>query len=256
MPLDPAKRFSARVEEYVKHRPSYPPELLELLRAEVGLRPDHVVADIGSGTGIMSILLLEHGNTVHCVEPNAAMSVAAATRLAKYSGYLPIEGRAEATGLPDASVDHVVAGQSFHWFVVDDARWELARILRPGGSAVVVWNSRRTTGTPFREGYEELLMRYGTDYARVRRRYGDTESLDGFFGAGRYSYRCFDNVQRFDFAGLRGRLESSSYAPTKGEPAHEALVAELHELFERTAEDGVIRFEYATEVYFGPLAAE
>ena len=72
---DPTERFSDRVDDYLRYRPSYPGELIDLMRVEMGLRPDHTVADIGSGTGILSALLLAHGNTVIGVEPNRAMRI-------------------------------------------------------------------------------------------------------------------------------------------------------------------------------------
>src|SRR5229473_1629955 len=119
---DAKQRFSNRVADYVRYRPGYPAELLDLLRSECPLRPGHVIADIGSGTGFLSELFLKNGNRVYGVEPNQAMRQAGEEYLASYDGFSSIEGSAEATTLDDASVDFVTAGQSFHWFEPDAAR--------------------------------------------------------------------------------------------------------------------------------------
>jgi SAM-dependent methyltransferase len=67
---DSKQRFSSRVADYVRYRPSYPSALLDLLRSECALRSGHVIADIGSGTGFLSELFLKNGNRVYGIEPN------------------------------------------------------------------------------------------------------------------------------------------------------------------------------------------
>src|SRR5256885_16806379 len=160
---DAKQRFSNRVADYVRYRPGYPPAVLDLLRAECSLRPGHVIADIGSGTGLLSELFLKNGNRVYGVEPNEAMRQAGEEYLAAYDGFSSIEGSAESTTLDDASVDFVTAGQAFHWFQQEAARTEFRRILKPDGWIVVAWNDRQME-TPFASAYEDLLVKYGTDY--------------------------------------------------------------------------------------------
>jgi SAM-dependent methyltransferase len=241
------------VEDYVRYRPGYPEELVRLLREECGLTSESVVADVGSGTGILSELFLRNGNRVLGVEPNREMREAGERLLAAYTGFTSVAGTAEATTLPDSSVDFVTAGQAFHWFDPDRAREEWVRILRPGGWAVIVWNDRRSEGTPFLEGYETLLLRYGTDYERVTHRQFDDERLRAFFGQGACEERAFGNEQVFDFEGLRGRLLSSSYTPEPGHPNYEPMLEELRRIFEAHQEDGKVRVEYDTRVYYGQL---
>ncbi len=156
---DSKQRFSSRVADYVRYRPSYPSALLDLLRAECRLRPGHVIADIGSGTGFLSELFLKNGNRVYGIEPNKDMRQAGEEYLASYDGFSSIEGSAEATTLDDASVDFVTAGQSFHWFEPDSARREFVRILKPGGWMVIAWNDRRMEEAPFTRAYENILER-------------------------------------------------------------------------------------------------
>lgn len=255
--LDPTLRFSDRVADYVRYRPGYPEALLRALEAEAGLAPGTGVADVGSGTGISTALLLRSGAEVWAVEPNPEMRRAAEDRLAGEPRFHSVAGTAEATTLPDASVDLVAAGQAFHWFDRERFRAECVRILRGApstGRVALFWNSRRTESTPFLREYEALLRRFGTDYERIDHKQLGPEGFEAFFG-GPYESRRFDNHQVFDFEGLRGRLLSSSYTPAPGHPDHEPMLAELRRLFDRHQEDGQVRFEYDTELHLGPLAA-
>src|SRR5687768_3532729 len=175
------ERFSDRVENYVKFRPGYPPEVLQLFRDEMGLTPDSVIADAGSGTGISARVFLGNGNTVHGVEPNDAMRKAAEEWLAGFAEFQSREGTAEATGLRDDSVDFVIAAQAFHWFDRDKSREEFLRILKPGGYIVLIWNERQLNSTPFLREYEQFLLKFANDYTRVRHENVGRESLKLFF---------------------------------------------------------------------------
>jgi SAM-dependent methyltransferase len=246
-------RFSDRVQNYVRYRPGYPAAVLEVLRAETGLAPGQAVADVGSGTGISAKLFLDAGHPVFAVEPNAEMRAAAETMLGGDPGFHSVDGSAEATTLPDASVDFVVAAQAFHWFDPARVAGEWRRILRPGGWTVLLWNTRRTDSTPFLRAYEALLHEHGTDYTTVNHENVTDESLRTVLGGG-YGSRVVPNEQVFDFEGLKGRLLSSSYAPNVGHPGHEPMLAALDRIFREHQQDGRVRFEYDTEIYFGRVA--
>src|SRR5262245_20933382 len=194
---NPTARFSDRVADYVRTRPGYPPAVLDILRAETGLTPATVIADIGSGTGLSAEMFLKNGNTVFGVEPNREMREAGASLLAPYANFHSLAGSAEATTLPDASVDLVVAGQAFHWFDAAKTRAEFRRILRPGGFVALLWNTRRIGTTPFLQAYEDLLQRFGTDYREVVHTNVDPSALATFFG-GDYRSHKLDNEQVFD----------------------------------------------------------
>lgn len=248
----PTTRFSDRVENYLRYRPGYPPEVLHLLRTECGLKPNHIVADIASGTGLFTQLLLENGNPVIAVEPNPEMREAGSRLLAGYNRLTSVAGTAEETGLPAASVDFVTAAQAAHWFDRRRARAEFARILKPGGWCILIWNERRTATTPFLRDYEGLLLTYGTDYKEVRHE-RTTAAIHEFFAPSPYQEHVFDMRQQFDYEGAAGRLLSSSYAPLEDHPNHARMMAELRRIFETHAERGTVEFEYNTRVFYGRL---
>jgi len=250
---DALTRFSSRVEDYVRYRPGYPLEMLGWLTRECGLKPDHAIADVGSGTGISAELFLKNGNSVSAIEPNDDMRAAAERLLCGYPRFRSIAAPAEATTLSDQSQDWVVAAQAFHWFNVDAFRRECARILRRGGRVALIWNDRRDD-TPFLADYQALLYRYATDYAAVDHRNVEKDGrIEQFFAPATPRCATFDNVQVADFDGLRGRLLSSSYVPGPGHPNHTEMIASLKALFDRHARDGAVRIEYHTKLFVGEL---
>jgi SAM-dependent methyltransferase len=248
-------RFSDRVENYVRYRPGYPPEVIRLLKSECGLAPGHVVADIASGTGIWTRLLLENGNQVIGVEPNAEMRGAAEGLLAVFPKFTSAVGTAEATTLADQSVDFVSAAQAAHWFDRELARREFVRILKPGGWLVLLWNERLTDSTTFLRDYERLLLTYGTDYRDIRHEH-TTSEINEFFDPMPFQERVFAMRQEFDYAGVEGRLLSSSYAPGPDQAKHVPMLRELRRIFDACSVEGRVGFEYKTRVYFGRLRQE
>lgn len=250
---DAKQRFSNRVADYVRYRPGYPSASLDLLRTKCGLQPSDVVADIGSGTGLLSKLFLDNGNRVFGVEPNAEMRSAGEEFLGECSNFESVNGSAEATTLPAQSCSFVTVGQAFHWFDAAKTRSEFQRILKPAGWIVVLWNERLTDTTEFLRAYEALLLRFGTDYARVNESYPRPEQMRAFFGANEFTARELPNAQEFDFDGLRGRLRSSSYAPTEDSPVFPEMMLELERIFAAHQQGGHMQFEYRTRIYTGKL---
>jgi SAM-dependent methyltransferase len=247
---DATRRFSDRVENYVRYRPRYPAGVLPFLGQTIRLSRAWTVADVGSGTGISCEPFLENGNVVYGVEPNREMRGAAERLLAGHANFRSIDGVAERTGLAASSIDLVTAMQAFHWFDPEPTAAEFSRILKPEGWVVLVWNDRRSD-SPFLAEYEALLNEYGTDYRKVRHENVSEDRLRGFFGPGGFGRHVLANEQRFDYAGLEGRLMSSSYVPAAGAPGHGPLIAALQRAFERHQREGEVRFEYDTRIYFG-----
>ena len=249
---DSTKRFSNRVESYARYRPSYPQGLLRLLEAECGLAPGVRVADVGSGTGILSGLLLERGARVYGVEPNREMRETGERLLSGYGGFTSVAGTAEATNLPGAGVDLVTSGQAFQWFDREKAREEFARILAPGGYAALVWNTPRYEASPFMQSYRRLLERFGTDWEKVTHLGVDAASLTPFFG-GRLGERRLENRQILDREALEGRLLSSSFVPGPEDRRSGPMLSELARAFSEHQRGGEVVFEYDTRVFHGRL---
>ena len=248
------ERFSSRVENYIKYRPNYPTDIIPFLKSESVLTDSSLIADIGSGTGKLTELFLENGNTVFGVEPNQGMRAAAERLLQAYSNFRSVDGTAEQTSLADSSIDLITAGQAFHWFNPSRARVEATRILRPDGWAVLVWNDRKLQSTPFLKAYEALLLKYGTDYQDVRHDKTE-EPITEFFAPGEVKLKIFPNKQVFDFDGLKGRVQSSSYTPEPAHPNFPAMIQELEVIFRNHQKDGQIAVEYDTKVFYGQLAS-
>lgn len=249
---DPAERFGDRVEDYLRSRPGYPPELVAHLRARCGLRPGCAAADVGSGTGKLTELLLAAGSRVYAVEPNAGMRAAAERLLGRSPGFVSVDGRAEATGLPEASVDLVTAAQAFHWFDVAGSRAEFLRILRPPGVVALVWNDRHEGESAFLRGWEDCLRRFSVDYAEVDHRDAAArERIEAFFGPAGFSVAEFPNHQDLDLAGLQARYRSCSYALPRGHPRFAEAMSALAALFAAHQRDGLVRLDYRTRVYHG-----
>lgn len=255
MPLDSTRRFSSRVENYIKYRPSYPAAILDLFRQKCGLTANSTIADIGSGTGILTEVLLKGGNPVFGVEPNPDMREAAERLLKSYPCFTSISATAEVTTLKSNSIDLITVGQAFHWFDHDKCRTEFYRVLKPDGWIALIWNDRQVNSHPFLAAYEDLLKTYGNDYESVGHKHVESDDVAVFFKPGHFEQAVFPSAQHFDFAGLQGRLLSSSYAPEAGQPKHLPMLAALRAIFDQYQTAGKVTFEYDTSVYLGQLAS-
>jgi SAM-dependent methyltransferase len=241
----PVARYSSRIADYAQYRPGYPPALLDLLRTECDLSAAGDVADVGSGTGLLSELLLDGGHRVYGVEPNADMRIVAHRRLGHHRGFVSVAASAEATTLDAASVDLVTVGRAMHWFDYDRAMAEFLRILRGKGAIAIVW-LKRGVATEFAAAYEALLSGHAPRYRAKQRRQAEIEGRllrDGFgrrSRAGRW---------RFDSDALRGMTLSLSVAPDRHDPAAASMLHDLDDLFRRHAEHGSVTLDYETVAY-------
>ncbi len=245
-------RFSNKVDNYIKYRPHYPPEVIDYLKSQNILNDSSVIADIGSGTGISTEMFLKNGNITYGVEPNKEMREAAERLLADYKNFVSVSGTAEDTTLPTGIIDLVTVGQAFHWFDVDKARVEFKRILKPGGYTVLIWNERKIDTTPFLRDYEQLLLDFGTDFIEVKHGKIDDSVFKNFFDNG-YTTVTFENEQVFDFEGIKGRLLSASYVPEESSPTFQPMLNELRRMFDEHNHNGIVTVEYSTEVTSGKL---
>ena len=252
---DATERFTDRAGDYAAARPGYPATIGTTLVAELKLAADAVVADIGSGTGLSCEPFLRAGLAVIGVEPNEAMRAEGDRHLVQYARFRSVAGTAEATTLPEASVDLLAAAQAFHWFDIGAARAEALRILKRPPLAALIWNDRVATGSAFAEGYERLLLDFGIEYEKIRHRHAHEDSVAAFFGHRDFRVAGFPNPTVLDWPTLLARLNSASYVPKAEHPNHAPMVERLRRLFDDAAQGGRVEMDYVTRVFYGALAS-
>lgn len=249
--IDPAKRFSNRVKDYIKYRPGYPPEIISFLNAEIQFNENWNIADVGSGTGILSELFLKNSNKVFGIEPNLEMRLAGENLLKSYMKFISLNGSAESIPVENNSINLITAGQAFHWFDVEKTKKEFNRILKPEGWVALIWNERLNEADNFSKQYEKLLRDYSIDYKKVDHRNVNDEILEKFFSS--YKLKVFPNKQDFDFDGLRGRLLSSSYVPKEDHPNFNPMMEKLKLTFDEFQSNGKLTMKYDTKLFYGKI---
>jgi SAM-dependent methyltransferase len=247
MQIDPKQRFTDRVGDYVKFRPSYPVELVNYLSLQG--RPLRV-ADIGSGTGLFAKLLLEAGHEVYGVEPNSAMRAAGEKFLVGFPLFHSQEGGADWTGLPSGEFDLITAAQAFHWFDVQKTKRECQRILKPEGRVALIWNGRETK-SEFGKAFDAFNRKFANDDPFADRNW--EEIFHSFFGGEHYESLRFDYSQTMDWEAFWGRFQSVSYSPKPDHPNFEPARAALKNIYVQYAENGFVKMVYETELFYGTI---
>ena len=248
--ISSVSRFSNRSENYAKFRPGYPEDLFPFIEKTIQLHPAANIVDIGSGTGLFAEPLLNRGYSVVCIEPNKDMRRAGEQRLKKYSLFQSIRTTAEDTGLPAQSADLITVAQTFHWLDPVAAQIECKRIIKPNGQVILAWN-RQMKNSDFEKRYSALRAKY-----RIGER-GPTQIepalIADFFAPRISSSKIFANKQLLDFEGLKGQLLSKSYIPLPGHDLYDAMITDLIQLFIAFNENGLVRIDYETLLYWGQL---
>jgi SAM-dependent methyltransferase len=249
--VETAARFSGRVDDYARYRPSYPKEAIDAILLGMGDPRRLDVVDVGAGTGIAALLIAARGARVIAIEPNPEMRGAAAG-----AGIDARDGLADRTGLPDGSADIITSFQAFHWFANGTAVQEFLRVLRPGGRVALAWNAR-DDGDPFTRGYGDIADRDG-HASRGGAVVDDYDYVPPLLSASHLRdvrELEFPSEQALDLEGLLGRARSASYAPREGE-AYAALVERLTALHARFGDAaGSVVLRYRTRVYLAETSA-
>lgn len=249
------ERFTGRADVYQKYRTRYPDTALRSLEQRCGLTSSWQVADIGAGTGMLTELFLEHGNPVIAVEPNAEMRSACEQLSSRFPQLRCVDAMAEATGLPEHSVDIVAAGRAFHWFDPVRARAEFQRILRPQGWVALVSSGRQKGDAPSMRDYEHLLEEHGVDFAQTLHRYNAHQRMDEFFAGGEWWQMEFLGEQQLTLEELAGQTQSLSFAPDPEHPKYAGMQQALREYFDRYQQDGRLHMPTICHLTCGRFAA-
>jgi ubiquinone/menaquinone biosynthesis C-methylase UbiE len=249
--VNPTGRFSVRAPYYSKYRPGYPDQIVGVLQKEFRFNRSNVVADIGSGTGLLAKVFLANGNRVFGVEPNARMRSYGVRNLAGFKKFVSVRGTAEHTTLDDESVDLVTVGQALHWFNASGTIREFSRISKPECVLCIVYNERRK-GSRFMRAFQQVTERHEGD--KTNSPDVDDRYAAQFFEGRKFSKFHLPNEQTLDYVGLVGRLLSASYMPTRGQRTKFArMERDVKELFDSFQSDGRVRLLYDTRVYAGMI---
>jgi ubiquinone/menaquinone biosynthesis C-methylase UbiE len=249
-------RFSGRVQAYLTYRPRFPREIVPFLREHDALPIGAVVADIGAGTGMLAEVFLEARHRVIAVEPNVEMLEACRALAARHAALEVVEGAAELTTLPDASVDLITVGRAMHWFDWPRAHREFTRILRPAGWVLNASNGHSDKGAPVSNLLSEILRKYRTDSAEADTTRNFEERLQGFLDTSSWHRAMLHHSMTVDFAALLGYAESLSAIPRPGERGYDGMVAELRAVFEEHQRDGTLVTPLTCNLHLGRLRAE
>lgn len=249
---DTGELFKGRSENYSKYRPTYPADILRILNEKYMFNSRMTVADIGCGTGNLARLFLENGNPVYCLDPNEEMLQKARENLKEFSNATFLKGYAERSGLKDASINLVIAGQSFHWFNTDKAKTEFKRILKGPNLVALIWNNREEDSATFNGEYERICLKYSPGYHGTGSGSISEDLISDFFGWS-HGYYQFDNSQDLDIEGILGRYASASYSISVGDPKYDAMVNEFKESFSAYEKNGKVRLKYTTKMFVGHL---
>jgi SAM-dependent methyltransferase len=231
-----ATSFAAVAEAYERGRPEYPRQAVVWL---AGATPCEVV-DLGAGTGKLTRGLVACGHRVTAVEPLPEMldQLRAAT-----PGVTAVIGTAERIPLADGCADVVVSAQAFHWFDHAAALPEIARMLRPGGSLALVWNTRDD-----REPWVAAL----SDAIVGRESIRDGDALEPLTASGLFApveTAAFSHAQALDRAALRDLVLSRSYCAVLPPQEREQVLARVDALYETHAGPHGLRLPYVTECF-------
>ncbi len=243
--------FTGRVEEYAKYRPGYPEQIVSLLESKIEFDQSKDIADVGCGTGKLSRVFLNNGNLVFGVEPNDEMRMKSEKLLSKFINFISVEGTAENTMLATNSVDVITVGQAFHWFDLKKTKKEFKRILKKDGYVVIVWNERKNASQVMK-AVNKILLSLNQEHEEAEKNLVDKNLLNTFYGVEKINKSTFPNFQMLDLAGLKGRIQSISYVPEKGD-VNKRIMNEIKDVFEKYNNGGQVKIEYTTKVFWGKL---
>jgi ubiquinone/menaquinone biosynthesis C-methylase UbiE len=235
------EQFTGRVEDYERYRLRYPTAVMEILVSKCGLEREHLIADVGAGTGMVAELFLEHGNAVVAVEPNDEMRAACERLASAWPGLTVMKATAEATGLEDASVDFVAVGRAWHWFDRERAVGEFRRVLKPGGWVVLVSNRRHEDGSEEYAAYEAILTEFGKGRGETERETRRAGEIAPLFGKGAVVREELRGEQVLTLEEFLGQTQSFSVAPLPGDAKYEGMQTALRDFFARFEQDGKLR---------------
>lgn len=248
--MENIQKFNGKAVIYDKARPGYATELVNLI-FDTGIEKDTIVADIGSGTGIFSKVLLDLECNVYGVEPNEDMRRESQKKLAQFTAFHPVNGTAENTTLSDKSVDFITVAQAFHWFDTEKFKLECTRIIKDKGKVILIWNSRIMENPIVKEN-EQIFRIFCPDFKGFSGGIGYMdESIQNFFS--NFKVYRFPNNLPFDKSKFIERNLSASYSLKENDAQYDLYLTHLNNLFDKYAIDDMLHVPNETIVYIGEV---
>ena len=248
------KRFDNKAKVYEKYRPNYPKESINIIMSSCGVPSieNYIIADIGSGTGKFSKLLLDNGCIVYGIEPNDNMRKLAEVKFSNYKNFKSINATSESTRLQDNSIDLIICAQSFHYFNNNETKEEFKRILKANGKVILLWNFHAREDY-FIQDYEKLVYKYHSK--KLEPTFAQDKMSEEVFKNLFSTYDIFSipNTQIFDLDGLWNRIISSNHSPIPEEKEYLELKTQITQLFNKHQVDGKITFPHHTKIIIGNL---
>jgi ubiquinone/menaquinone biosynthesis C-methylase UbiE len=250
--MDTSSLYDNRVEYYLKYRPGYPDQYVsDLIKLKI-LQKSDVIVDMGCGTGLLAEIFLRNRNKVIGIEPNLEMRQAAENYLKKY---LPISfkclnGKAESSTLDPISVNHIVCGESFHWFETHSAIKEFQRILIPNGY-LMIFSNWEYKNTDFAKQFNLIIQKHQFE-SNVKP--PPKIEWNQIFHNGKYEKIQYPMRKEMNFEQILGYALSLSRTPLPGDKAYEFFKNELKNAFNRFEKNTKILFEFKTKLKFGKLS--
>ena len=251
--MDNTNKFNQKANAYTIGRPTYANTFIDMLYSEQGFNSQSIIADIGSGTGILSKQLLDNGSIVYAVEPNNDMRTNAENQLKSYQNFYSVNGTAEHTTLENNSVDFITVAQAFHWFNGVSFKKECKRILKPNGKVFLIWNTR-DTAADINIQQSMIFKKYCPDFVGFSGGIKENDDRIYTFFDNKFVREEFDNPLLYGREKFIQRSLSGSYSLNPKDKNYNEYLKALNDLFDRYSINEVLTIPNKTVAYFGTVA--
>jgi ubiquinone/menaquinone biosynthesis C-methylase UbiE len=243
--------YCSKAEKYAKYRWDYAPEAIEAIKKTTGISPESAIADIGAGTGILSQHFVEMVKHVFAVEINPDMRSQAECMLAKYPAFQSIDGCAEATGLPDHSIDLITVAQAIHWFEPEPTKREFLRILKPTGWLAILRNY--SLDDEIHEAMRSVFVEKNGAIPPQDVIRPEHKPLTFYYSHTQFQTHTYTFTNTLTSEAFLGSALSASYAPSEDHPRYPAFERAVHHVFDQFSTNGYLTTHGATELCMGQM---
>jgi ubiquinone/menaquinone biosynthesis C-methylase UbiE len=252
---DSSRIFSKKAESYARYRWDYPAEAIETIVEVTGISRESVLADIGAGTGILTKVFLKRAGRVYAIEPNPEMRALAVSQWGGFPSFQAVDALADATTLPDQSIDVITVGQAIHWFPPESFQKECMRILKPGGWLAIFRYSSMNEGLSLEDkGLLSEIFTEKNGYSATRP--GDLpeqKPMSFYFRGEHFTKQDFYRTHQESWEEFLGALHSVSNAPDPNHPAFENFVFAAKRFFDQASRGGQLETKQHTELFLGQI---